>query len=251
MKPGANPQRVLIVGATSAIAKATARLYAARGDCLHLVGRNEEALDSLANDLRVRGAGQVSTGVLDVNDFDRHADTIGLGVESLGGLDIALICHGSLPDQQASEKCFALTRREINTNGLSVLSLLTVLTGYFIEQRRGTIAVVTSVAGDRGRQSNYVYGSVKAMVSTYLQGLRGRLSPFNVHVVDIRPGFVDSPMTAHLEKGPLWASPEKIGAIIVRSIERRRHTVYAPGFWRLIMFVVRSIPDFLFKRIRL
>jgi short-subunit dehydrogenase len=242
---------VLIVGATSAIARATARIYAARGCQLHLVARNEEVLDATANDLRVRGASQVSTDLLDVNDFAKHAGVIQHAVESLGEIDVALICHGSLPDQQASEKSFDLMQHEINTNGLSVLSLLTLLAEQFIRQQRGTIAVVTSVAGDRGRQSNYVYGAVKAMVSAYLQGLRGRLYPHNVHVVDIRPGFVDSPMTAHLEKGPLWASPEKIGAIIVRSIEKGRHTVYAPSFWRLILFIVRALPDFIFKRIKL
>ncbi|MCB1671637.1 MAG: SDR family oxidoreductase [Gammaproteobacteria bacterium] len=244
-------QRILIIGATSAIAKATARLYAARGLRLHLIARNEVTLNAVADDLRVRGAGSVSTSVLDVNDFDQHEATLNNAVEKLGGVDVALICHGSLPDQLASEKSFELARQEINTNGLSVLSLLTVLSGIFTAQQHGTIAVVTSVAGDRGRQSNYVYGSVKAMVSTYLQGLRGRLLADNVHVVDIRPGFVDSPMTAHLEKGPLWASPERIAAIIVRSIERGRHTVYAPFFWRFIMFVVRSLPDFIFKRIKL
>jgi short-subunit dehydrogenase len=244
------PASILIIGATSAIARATARLYAARGDRLHLVARNAGALKAAVDDLRVRGASQVSYSQLDVNAFERHQEVLQEAIEALPQLDVALICHGSLPDQQASEKDFELARHEINTNGLSVISLLTVLSASFIEQRRGTIAVVTSVAGDRGRQSNFVYGSVKAMVSTYLQGLRGRLLPYHVHVVDIRPGLVDSPMTAHLEKGPLWSSPEKIGAIIVRSIERKRHTVYAPFYWRYIMLVVRSLPESIFKRLK-
>jgi len=244
------PTNVLIIGATSAIARATARRYAARGDRLHLIARNGDLLKQAADDLRVRGASSVTCSRLDVNDFDRHEKVLQDTVHELGRLDVALICHGSLPDQQASEKSFDLARQEINTNGLSVISLLTVLAAIFIEQGHGTIAVVTSVAGDRGRQSNFVYGAVKAMVSTYLQGLRGRLLPHHVHVVDIRPGLVDSPMTAHLEKGILWSSPERIGAIIVRSIERKRHTVYAPFYWRYIMFIVRLLPEFLFKRIR-
>lgn len=243
-------ERVLVIGAGSAIARATARRYASEGCRLHLVARNEEVLNATAQDLRVRGADQVTTDLLDVNDFGKHAEVISHAVTSLGGLDVALICHGSLPDQQASEKSFDTAQREINTNGLSVISLLTGLSGYFMEQRHGTIAVVTSVAGDRGRQSNYVYGAVKAMVSTYLEGLRGRLYPYGVHVVDIRPGFVDTPMTSHLRKGPLWASPERIGRIIVHSIRKRRHTVYAPFFWRYIMLVVRSLPPVLFKRIK-
>lgn len=252
MQNSANkPPGILVIGATSAIAKATARIYAAQGCRLHLVARNPESLKIVADDLVVRGASEVNCSTLDVNDFEKHQQVLQQAIQSLGTVEVALICHGSLPDQQASEKDFDLARHEINTNGLSVISLLTVLSGHFIKQGNGTIAVVTSVAGDRGRQSNFVYGSVKAMVSTYLQGLRGRLLPYNINVVDIRPGFVDSPMTAHLQKGPLWSSPERIGKIIVRSIGKRRHTVYAPFYWGLIMFVVRSIPEAIFKRIKL
>lgn len=245
------PSRILIIGATSAIARATARIYATHGCRLHLIARNEDALQAAVQDLTIRGASGVTFDVLDVNDFEKHETVLNAALKSLGGADVALLCHGSLPDQQASEKDFELARHEISTNGLSVISLLTRLTGFFEQRQQGTIAVVTSVAGDRGRQSNFVYGSVKAMVSTYLQGLRGRLMPYNVHVVDIRPGFVDSPMTAHLEKGPLWSSPELIGTIIVNSIRKKRHTVYAPYYWRFIMLIVRSIPEFLFKRIKL
>ena len=232
------PKRILIIGATSAIAKATARLYATLGYKLHLVARNEKALQATANDLSVRGASEVSFSILDVNHFEKHEDILRMAMTSLNRIDVALICHGSLPDQQASEKDFDLARHEINTNGLSVISLLTTLSGYFVEQEHGTIAVVTSVAGDRGRQSNYVYGSVKAMVSTYLQGLRGRLLPHNVHVVDIRPGFVDSPMTSHLEKGPLWSSPERIGKIIVA--EHRKGTAYCLCTFLLAPYHVHS-----------
>jgi decaprenylphospho-beta-D-erythro-pentofuranosid-2-ulose 2-reductase len=245
------PKKILIVGATSAIAKETARLYAGQGCQLFLVGRNDESLKSLAADIKVRGASRVSCSALDLNQFDKHAQVIKQATKYLKGLDIALICHGSLPDQQVCEKNFALAQQEINTNGLSVISMLTEIADYFVKQKHGTIAVITSVAGDRGRQSNYVYGSAKAMVSTYLQGLRGRLLPFDINVVDIRPGFVDSPMTAQFKKGPLWSSPKQIAEIIVKSAERKRHTVYAPFYWRFIMFAVRLVPEFLFKRIKL
>lgn len=244
-------QKILIIGATSAIARATIRLYAVRGACLHLVARNESLLGAVAVDARVRGAAQVSVSSLDVNDFERHGQAVDEAVKMLGTIDVALICHGSLPDQHASARSFPVARHEINTNGLSVISMLTLLAEVMSRQQGGTLAVITSVAGDRGRQSNYVYGAVKAMVSTYLQGLRGRLLPSGVHVVDIRPGFVDSPMTAHVEKkGMLWSSPERIGRIIVRSIDRRKHTVYAPFYWRFIMFGVKMLPEFLFKRLK-
>lgn len=242
--------KVLIIGATSAIAKASARIYAEQGCSLHLIARREEQLEALSSDLLVRGASKVSHSALDLNKFAQHEETLDGAFSELGGVDIALICHGSLPDQEKVETNFKQAQKEINTNGISVISLLTELAPKFIEQQQGTIAVITSVAGDRGRQPNFVYGAAKSLVSTYLQGLRGKLLAHNVHIVDIRPGLVDSPMTAQLPKGPLWSSPERVAQKIVKSIRRGSHTVYAPGYWRVIMFVVSAIPEFVFKRLK-
>lgn len=242
--------KILIIGATSAIAKATARIYAERNHDLFLVARSEERLIETAADLTVRGAESVGHAVLDLNKFNEQARAVDEAIEFLGSIDVVLVCHGSLPDQQQAEIDFKLAQKEINTNGLSVISLLTLLAEKLTLQGNGSIAVITSVAGDRGRQPNFVYGAAKSMVSVYLQGLRGKLFPLNVNVIDIRPGLVDSPMTGHLKKGALWSSPERVAAKIVRSIERRKHTVYAPGYWRVIMFVVRLIPEFIFKRLK-
>tara|TARA_R110002073_G_scaffold293099_4_gene458611 strand:+ start:296 stop:1030 length:735 start_codon:yes stop_codon:yes gene_type:complete len=242
--------KVLIIGATSAIANAVARIYAEQGCSLHLIARNEEQMQAIARDLVVRGAAKVSQGVLDLNKFAEHEAQLTTAFAELGCVDIALICHGSLPDQVKVEKSFKQAQKELNTNGISVISLLTDLSPRFVEQGSGTIAVITSVAGDRGRQPNFVYGAAKSLVSTYLQGLRGKLLEHNVHVVDIRPGLVDSPMTAQFPKGPLWSSPELVAQKIVKSIRRGSHTVYAPGYWRFIMFIVRAIPDVLFKRLK-
>lgn len=242
--------KILIIGATSAIAKATARNYAERKADLFLVARNEDRLQETVADLGVRGANSVGYAVLDLNKFNEHEDAINKAIDFLGAIDVVLVCHGSLPDQQQAEVNFKLAQKEINTNGLSVISLLTLLAEKLCLQGSGTIAVITSVAGDRGRQPNFVYGAAKSMVSVYLQGLRGKLFPLNVNVVDIRPGLVDSPMTGHLKKGALWSSPEVVANKIVRSIERRKHTVYAPGYWRVIMFIVRLIPEFIFKRLK-
>jgi len=242
--------KILIIGANSAIAKACARLYAEQNQELFLLGRNQDRLQELSADLIVRGAASAGLAVLDLNKFAEHDKLIAQASEALGGIDVALICHGSLPDQEQAETNFKLAQKEINTNGLSVISLLTVLSQNLKDQSHGTIAVITSVAGDRGRQPNFVYGAAKSMVSTYLQGLRGKLLPHNVHVVDIRPGLVDSPMTAGMEKGALFSSPETIALKIVRSIEKGKHTVYAPGYWGVIMFIVRSIPEFIFKRLK-
>lgn len=242
--------KILVIGASSAIAKATARVYAERKDELFLVARSEERLQDLVADLGVRGAESVGYSVLDLNKFNEHKKAIDAAIDFLDTIDVVLVCHGSLPDQPQAEVNFKLAQKEINTNGLSVISLLTLLAEKLILQGNGTIAVITSVAGDRGRQPNFVYGAAKSMVSVYLQGLRGKLFPLNVNVVDIRPGLVDSPMTSHLKKGALWSSPETVANKIVRSIEKRKHTIYAPGYWRFIMFIVRLIPEFIFKRLK-
>lgn len=243
-------KNILIIGAGSAIAAATARLYAEDRYRLYLTARNEEQLVLQKQDLLLRGAVDVDYALLDVNDFDQHDAIIDQAIEVLGSVDVVLICHGTLSDQKKCEEDFAVALQEINTNALSVISLITRLANRMISNGSGCIAVVTSVAGDRGRQSNYVYGSAKGMVSIFLQGLRGRLLSSNVQVVDIRPGFVDTPMTAALPKGPLWSSPDKIAQNIFNGIRRNRHTVYTPGYWRVIMFVVRSIPEIIFKHLK-
>ena len=202
-------------------------------------------------DLLLRGASSVDFAAFDAMDFANHEALVATALETLGHFDIVLISHGNLPNQTLCESDFAAALEAFNVNALSVVSLLNYIAKPMLERRDGCIAVVTSVAGDRGRQSNYIYGAAKAMVSTYLQGLRGRLFPYGVNVVDIKPGFVDSPMTAHLPKGTLWAQPEKVAQYIVKGIEKKRATVYAPHFWRMIMFVVRSVPEFIFKRLKL
>jgi decaprenylphospho-beta-D-erythro-pentofuranosid-2-ulose 2-reductase len=244
-------RRVLIVGATSAIAEATARRLAADGDALFLAARNAERLQAIADDLRVRGAAKCETAVIEATDYATHADLIAQAQTALGGLDTLLIAHGTLPDQKACEASFEISRREIEVNALSVISILTHAGNLFEEQRQGTIAVISSVAGDRGRQSNYVYGSAKAAVTTFLQGLRNRLHPAGVQVLTVKPGFVDTPMTSAFPKGPLWASPEQIARGIHEAIQKRKDLVYLPGFWRPIMRAVREIPEPVFKRLSL
>jgi decaprenylphospho-beta-D-erythro-pentofuranosid-2-ulose 2-reductase len=244
-------RKVLIVGATSAIAEAVARLFAGDGDKLYLVARNADKLGAIANDLRARGALQVETRAMDANDFADHEPMIGAAAAALGGIDVALIAHGTLPDQTACERSFDRTLEELRTNGLSIISLLTHLANYFEPRGSGTIAVISSVAGDRGRQSNYVYGTAKAAVTTFLEGLRNRLSRANVQVLTIKPGFVDTPMTESFKKGLLWAKPEAVANGIYKAMQRKRDVVYLPWFWRPIMAVITFIPESLFKRMKL
>jgi decaprenylphospho-beta-D-erythro-pentofuranosid-2-ulose 2-reductase len=244
-------EKILFIGATSAIAEATARRFAKQGAKLYLLARNQERLDGLAADLRIRGASAVSHAAFDANDFASHEATLHRAIEDMGGLDLVLIAHGTLGDQKACEKDFQLAMQELNTNAISVMSLLTHLANYFEAQKRGTIAVIGSVAGDRGRQSNYVYGTAKGAVSIFLQGLRNRLHKSGVHVLTIKPGFVDTPMTAAFKKGPLWASPDKIAEGIVRSVKKRKTEVYLPGWWAAIMMVIRNIPERIFRTLSL
>ncbi|WOB25728.1 MULTISPECIES: SDR family oxidoreductase [Xanthomonas] len=241
-------QRVLIIGATSAIAEATARRYAARGAAIHLLGRQAGRLETIAADLTTRGA-KSSIGVLDVNDSARHGEILDAAWAALGGVDVVLIAHGTLPDQAACNASIELSLREFATNGTSTIALCAAIVPRLTAG--ATLAVISSVAGDRGRASNYLYGSAKAAVTAYLSGLGQRLRPEGVNVLTIKPGFVDTPMTAAFKKGALWAKPDQIAKGIVCAVDSRRAVAYLPGFWWAIMLVIKSIPEFVFRRIKL
>jgi hypothetical protein len=244
-------QKILIIGATSAIAEATARLWAARGAALFLVGRRTERLEVIAADLRVRGAAAVACLTMDACATSAYASMLDAVEAALGSLDIALIAHGTLPDQRACAASVEKTLAEIDSNGLSVIALATLLANRFEQQGSGSLAVISSVAGDRGRQSNYVYGAAKGMVSLFLQGLCNRLAKQGIQVLTIKPGFVDTPMTAAFSKGALWVKPDSIALGIVRAIDRKRDEVYLPRFWWLIMVIIRHLPERVFKRLSL
>lgn len=249
MRPDAS--RILIVGATSAIAVETARVYAARGARLFLAARHPDRLAAVAADLRVRGAAAVETAVLDATDHARCEEVVEAAWAAFGGLDVALVAHGVLPDQARAEASASEALRAIDVNFGSVVALLTPLANRFEAARAGCIAVISSVAGDRGRQSNYVYGAAKGGLDRFLQGLRNRLHRAGVAVITIKPGFVDTPMSADLPKNALFASARRVGRAVHRAIEARRAVVYVPWFWRPIMLVVTSLPEAVFKRLRL
>lgn len=241
-------RKILIVGATSAIAEATARIWAQRGDYLFLVARNKEKLRAIADDLRIRGCPKVEFYCMDANHFDAHVPMLDAAEQALKGLDTVLIAHGTLSNQAMCQQSVELTMQEIRTNALSVMALLTHISNRFEQQNKGTIAVISSVAGDRGRQSNYIYGSAKALVTAFTSGMRQRLHKSGVSVVTIKAGLVDTPMTAKFKKGILWASPENVGVCIVRACGRKTDVIYAPWVWRGIMSVIKMIPERMFKR---
>lgn len=243
--------RLLIIGATSAIAHAVARRRAAAGDRFFLVGRDATALAANAADLRVRGAGEVRTAQLDANDTARHAGVIGDAFAAYEGFDAVLVAHGVLPDQAACEASVDAALASFDTNARSVVALLTPIANRLAQQGSGVIAVISSPAADRGRASNYVYGAAKAAVAVFASGLRQRLHGAGVRVVTLSPGFVDTPMTAAFAKGPLWASADRVAADIDRALRTGRGTLYTPWFWRWIMLAIRSIPERLFSRMKL
>jgi short-subunit dehydrogenase len=242
---------ILIFGATSAIAQAVARRYADAEGRFVLVARDSVKLAANAADLIARGATVPAALVADLEDGDRHGEWVAAAVAALGTLDVVLIAHGTLPDQAQCEADAAVMRRAIAVNFVSAASLATHVAQEFERQRSGRLAVIASVAGDRGKRSNYVYGAAKAGLAVYLQGLRARLAPCGASVLTIKPGFVDTPMTAGFAKGALWATPERVAAAICRAVAARRSVIYVPWFWRPIMLVIRLIPERLFIRMRM
>ncbi|MFP4649242.1 MAG: SDR family oxidoreductase [Halorhodospira sp.] len=243
---------ILLVGATSAIAQAIARSYAEQGAALFLVGRDAARLQELAADLRARGAAEAHPYPLDLDNPEQHAAMLDQCWTTLGRVDIALVCHGTLPDQRACEDHPPEAIRALQTNGVHVIALLLEMAKRFEQQGSGTIAAFGSVAGDRGRPSNAIYGAAKGSLAIFLSGLRARMQKCGVHVLTIKPGFVDTPMTEGLElPRMLLTTPERVAADVRRAIRRRQSTLYTPWFWWWILLIIRTIPEPLFKRLSL
>ena len=243
--------KVAIIGASSAIAYETAKCFAKDGAEMFLVGRSADKLTTVADDLRVRGSKRVEIYVLDLSELQRHQELFERSLIVLEDIDMLLIAHGTLGDQARCEQDVAETLKEFTNNCTSVISLLTIYANYFEKRRSGCIAVISSVAGDRGRKSNYIYGTAKAAITTFLQGLRNRLSGAGVVVLTIKPGYVATPMTAGMKKGPLTARAPGVGKGIYEAMKHGKDVVYLPWFWQPIMLVVKSIPERVFKKLSL
>jgi short-subunit dehydrogenase len=239
-------ERVLILGATSAIAAEVARLYASRGARLHLVGRNAEKLAGVLASIDA-SAGGVSSSVADFADLAGNEQVIVEGLAALGGADVALIAHGDLGDQLESERDFKRAELTLGVNFVSVVSLLVPLANALAVQGSGTIGVITSVAGDRGRPRNYTYGAAKGGLNIYLQGLRSRLFRSGVKVVTLKLGPVDTPMTRHHAKNALFARPEAVARAIVKALGSSSTEAYVPSFWSVIMPIVKYTPERVFQ----
>ncbi len=240
---------LVIFGATSAIAQAYVNRVANRYDKTILVARNAEALEQIATHTRVLGATTVEVVVADLSNSENHPSLLEKTFSST--VDCALIAYGELTDQQRCAQDSGYALQQMQLNGSSTISLSAGVARKMAEQKSGTLAVISSVAGDRGRRSNYHYGAAKGAVSIFLSGLRSDMSTQGVQVLTIKPGFVDTPMTREFKKGLLWASADKVAEDIDNAVGKGKSVLYTPWFWRYIMLVIKLIPEFIFKRLPL
>jgi decaprenylphospho-beta-D-erythro-pentofuranosid-2-ulose 2-reductase len=246
-------KKILILGATSAIAIEVARCFAAEGASFVLAARHPGHLDTIRSDLLGRGAVGATPLVVDLANTSLIEVSFEQARATLDGIDLVLLAYGSLGDPALCRESVAALNDMLAVNFTSAASWLSVAARYFEKEKRGTIAAIGSVAGDRGRKSNYEYGAAKGALELFLGGLRNRLFASGVRVVTIKPGFVDTPMTKHLKKGPLFASAAVVGAAIHKTLSkptaRGSDVVYVPWFWRYILLIIRSIPEVVFKRL--
>lgn len=247
-----NKKRIVIIGATSAIAEHCARLWAASGPVeLILVGRDPVRTERIASDLRVRGQQAevevVCTDFLAAADIERTVASI-----TTRAVDVVLIAHGMLPEQSACEQDLESCRQALDVNGISPVLFAEAFARAMAKKNHGVLALIGSVAGDRGRKSNYVYGAAKGLVERYAQGLRHRFAGSGVTIVLIKPGPTDTPMTAHLKSGGARLAPvDAVAADIVRAIDKKQAVVYVPGKWRIIMLIIRHLPAFVFNKMNI
>lgn len=248
-----NKKRIVIIGATSAIAEHCARLWLQNQPAdLTLVGRDAQRIERVATDLRVRSP-HSDIRIVRAEFLDPAAINATVGsIIDLGSVDIVLIAHGSLPDQTECQSDMQACRDALEINGVSPVLYAEVFAKYMKETNHGTIALIGSVAGDRGRKSNYVYGAAKGLVTRYAQGLQHRFAGTGVKVVLIKPGPTDTPMTAHLKgKGAKLATVEGVAKQIVDGVEAGKPVIYAPGKWCLIMMIIRHLPIFVFNKLKI
>ncbi len=239
----------LVLGASSLIVQKTLELLAKPDYKFYLVGRNEGKLNIVKSHIETISQSQIFVESADLTDFERHQQIFDNAIQAMGNIDYILVGYGILFNQQELEKEPTRIIENYNINALSVILFVSMVANYFEQHNKGSIVVISSVAGDRGRKSNYFYGSAKATLTVFLQGLRHRFAKTNIKVITIKPGLVDTPMTAHIKKNVLFASPEKVASDIFLAISRSKEVVYTPWFWRYIMAVIRILPEKIFKKI--
>ena len=242
-------ENVLILGAASDMAVAIARTLAREGYSITLAGRSMERLAAIQGDLHVRYKAMVNTVYFDALDFDSHEGFYhGLPEKP----DMVICVFGLLGEQAEAQTNWKHCLEILHSNFTGAVSILNVVANDFERRKKGTIVGISSVAGERGRQSNYIYGSAKAGFTAYLSGLRNRLYRHDVHVLTVKPGFVKTKMIENIPTPELLtATPKKVAERVLNAINRKRNTIYVIALWRVIMLVIRCIPEAIFKRMRL
>jgi len=243
-------KKTIVLGATSGIALEVQRQLAGRGCELLLVARSEPRLAQLQADLLVRGAGRVLTYTADLSRIEEHDGVFEFASRMLADFDTVFLAYGAMHEQKLAATSIPVLIEELQVNFVSAAAILTLFAADLERRRTGCIAAISSVAGDRGRRPNYVYGSAKGGLALFLQGLRSRLYPAGVRVITIKPGQVRTAMTDHLPNTMRLADPSEVARDIVRGLEGRSPDIlYTPGIWRYIMIVVQAIPEGIFKRL--
>lgn len=242
-------KNIIVFGATSAIAHAVLKIYAKASCNLYLVARNPEKLAVVADDLSSRGASILMTESYDFDNYSKLINSLNAAKKQFSSIDIVFVAHGTLPEQKELEQDPLALTEFININYLSTAHICLTAVNLLEKQNNGTIAIISSVAGDRGRKSNYIYGASKSAVNTLIEGIQGRLCKSAIKITNIKPGMIDTPMTEAMSKGILWANPETIAPLIVQGIKKGKNTIYVPTFWRLIMLVIKLIPTKILQRL--
>lgn len=240
---------VLILGAASDMAVAIAKKYASEGFNVQLAARNTSRLQALQSDLSIRYNISCTLHEFDALNYGSHqAFFDGLTQKP----DQAVCVFGYLGDNEIARTNWSESEKIINTNYTGAVSILNVISNFYASQKSGIIAGISSVAGERGRQSNYMYGSAKAGFTAYLSGLRNRMFHENVHVISIQPGFVYTRMTENMKLPPLLtAKPEDVANTVFKAAAKKKNVVYVKWFWRWIMLIIKSVPEFMFKKLKL
>lgn len=240
---------IAVVGSLSAIAKSYVRLKAKQGHKFLLFARNFDELKKQKDEALLLGSKEVETHLFDASSPEIARQLQDVLQRNL--VDQALICYGQLSDQPKSQSSDEYLGTQLQINCVSVMRIIEILAAYFENKQSGHLAVITSVAGMRGRQSNYIYGACKAALSTQLEGLSHRFSNSPIHVLDIRPGFVDTPMTSAFKKGFLWATPDRVALDIAKAVDAKKQVLFTPFFWRAIMLIICSLPRAIIQKTKL
>lgn len=248
----ANDMHIVVFGATSAIAHAFSKLYAIeQSHSFTLIGRNQKRLDSCRDELIALGTSSAEIQIIDFTSVESMKESVETCISSIGTIDIALLAQGSLTDQTKAQLNIDYLVDEFTFNSISHIVISQLLVNHFAKAGKGILIGIGSVAGERGRKGNYVYGAAKSAIATFWSGLRHGLQNDKVRVMTIKPGFVATPMTSHIGKSPLFVHPDFVAKEIRRGIEQGIDTMYVPSYWRFIMFIIKMIPESLFKKLNI